>query len=98
MPIDVKSLHQKVNTFVDRGLISREYDERGASVLNLTKKAKEIIKKVYTTSLDETEDYFEEKELLDIHSTLYELNEKMRTILGLKLSESTLNKMNRVVW
>ncbi len=97
MPIDVKSLHKKVKTFVDKDLISREYDEKGAFILNFTDKAREITNKVYTTSLDETEGCFEDGELLNLHSRLYEFNEKMRTILGLKLSESALNKMNRVV-
>ncbi len=94
MPIDVKSLHQKVNTFVDKDLISREYDKKGASILNLTDKARKIINEVYINNLDETEGYFEEKELLDIYSKLYEFNKKMRKILELKLSESTLNKIN----
>ncbi len=94
MPMDGKSLHNKIKFFIERGLMSREYDEAGTSVLNLTDKARKIINDVYITSLDDTESYFEEGELLGLHSSLYEFNEKMRKILELELSESSTGKIN----
>lgn len=94
MPMDVKSLHKKINSFVEKGLMSREYKENGTSILNLTDEARGIIDNVYTASLDDTENYFEDGELLNLHSRLYEFNEKMRKMLELELLQSTLDKIN----
>ncbi len=93
-PIDGKSLHTKVASFVEKGLMSREYIEDTTSILNLTTKARERISDVYNNALDDIENYFEEGELLELYSSLYEFNEKMRKLLDLEFSEDILNKRN----
>lgn len=94
MPIDGKSLHNKINHFIDKGLMERDFHENGSSAINLTDKARKIIHDVYVENMDDSTEYFEPMEINKLFSDLYKFNEKMRKILELDLDEESLEKIN----
>ncbi len=93
-PIDGKSLHIKINSFVENGLMERTFEDSGASKINLTDEARKILREIFLTNIEDTEEYFEPEELLNLHTALFSFNEKMRKILEMELSENFKAKEN----
>lgn len=94
MPIDGKSMHKKINDFVEKGLMEREFLENGSSAINLTDKARDIITKVHNENMEISEEFFKAGELQRLGIELYSFNEKMRGILELEIGEETIGKIN----
>ena len=93
-PIDVKSLHNRINILVEKGFMTKAYDDKGTSILNLTVKARIILREVMLNNCEAAEEYFTYEELLELHKNLFSFNNKMREILGLELTNSVLEKEN----
>lgn len=98
MPIDGKSIHKKINDFIERGLMEREFHDNGSSAINLTEKARKIIHVIHNENMDASSEYFEAAEIENLSDSLYEFNEKMREVLELSISEETLNKINKELY
>lgn len=94
IPLDSKSLHKKINLYVEKGLVERIFEENGTSKITLTDEARKILREIFITNIEDTEEYFEPEELLDFHVNLRLFNEKMRKILGRKPSPAFLSKLD----
>lgn len=94
MPIDGKSMHKKINNFVEKGLMERQFLENGSSAINLTDKGRDIITRVHNENMELSKDFFKQGELQSFGLNLYNFNEKMRGILELEIGEETIEKIN----
>ncbi len=97
LPIDVKSLHNKINGLIEKGLLEREFLENGSSFINLKNETKIMAKDIRENLREISKDYYEASEVKELSKSLQDFNEKMRIILDFKIKDETLNKLKKNV-
>ncbi len=93
LPIDGKSLHNKINSLIEKELLEREFLETGSSFINLKEETRDLVEELRKKNKQIANNYWKANEVKKLSKNLFEFNEKMRHLLGFKIKEETLNKV-----
>ncbi len=93
LPLDVKTLHNKIISLIKRGLIEREFSDNGTSVIEITKEGKTVVKNIRTNFMTFFEDYYGIDKVIELTEELQRFNGEMRKGLDLTIPEKILSKM-----
>ncbi len=95
LPIDGKSLHNKISSLIEKELLEREFLETGSSFINLKDETRDLVEELRKKNKQIANNYWKANEVKKLSKNLFEFNEKMRHVLGFKIKEETLNKARK---